>query len=61
LGVGGWGLGVGGWGLGVGAGGRPVGRGRALGSTGTDPCSGCDLTVSNSLGSSATVPLILKY
>jgi Putative Ig domain len=32
-----------------------------LGSSGTDPCSGCTLTVSNSLGSSATVPLVLKY
>jgi Putative Ig domain len=32
-----------------------------LASTGTDPCSGCDLTVTNSLGSSATVPLVLKY
>jgi hypothetical protein len=35
--------------------------GDILGSTGTDPCSGCTLTVSNSLGSSATVPLVLKY
>ena len=33
-----------------------------LGSHGAaDPCSGCDLTVTNSLGSSATVPLVLKY
>ena len=33
-----------------------------LGSTGTDPtCTGCTLTVSNSLGSSATVPLAYKY
>lgn len=32
-----------------------------LASTGTDPCSGCDLTVTNSLGSSATVPLVLRY
>jgi hypothetical protein len=34
--------------------------GSVLGA-GTDPCSGCDLTVTNSLGSSATVPLVLKY
>ena len=34
----------------------------AFGSTGTDPCSNpCNLTVTNSLGSSATVPLVLKY
>jgi Putative Ig domain len=32
-----------------------------LGSTGTDPCSACTLTLTNSLGSSATVPLVLKY
>jgi hypothetical protein len=39
--------------------------GEVLGSTGTDPCSGlsnpCNLTVTDSLGSSATVPLVLKY
>jgi hypothetical protein len=33
-----------------------------LGSKGTAPCSrGCTLTVTNSLGSSATVPLVYKY
>ncbi len=35
--------------------------GGSLAVKGTDPCSGCDLTVSNSLGSSVTVPLVLKY
>jgi Putative Ig domain len=39
--------------------------GDVLGSTGTDPCSGlsnpCNLSVTNSLGSSATVPLVIKY
>jgi Putative Ig domain len=35
--------------------------GDVLVSIGTDPCSGCTLTVSDSLGSSATVPLVYKY
>jgi hypothetical protein len=40
---------------------RSLGIPYGLRGPGTDPCSGCDLTVSDSLGSSVTVPLVLKY